>query len=62
MMKAMCSRKVVDRKTIEEQMNILGLKETTNRLATANGVDLKKNKMNQAKWRNGVQAITEGVG
>ena len=38
MMKAMCSRKVADRKTTEDQMDLLGLKETVNRLATANGV------------------------
>ena len=33
----MCSRKVVDRKTTE-QMEILGLKESIDRLATANEV------------------------
>ena len=38
MVTAMCSQKVVDRKTIEEQMDMLGLKETIDRLATANGV------------------------
>ena len=38
MVKAMCGQKVVDRKTTEEQMDMLGLKETTDRLATANGV------------------------
>ena len=37
-MRAMCSRKVVDRKTTEEQMDMLGLKEIIDRLATANGV------------------------
>ena len=37
-MRAMCGQKVVDRKTTEEQMDILGLKETINQLATANGV------------------------
>ena len=36
--RAMCGQKVVDRKTPEEQMDILGLKETINRLARANGV------------------------
>ena len=36
--RAMCGQKVVDRKTTEEQMDMLGLKETTDRLATANGV------------------------
>ena len=36
-MRAMCGQKVVDRKT-EEQMDILGLKEIIDRLATANGV------------------------
>ena len=35
--RAMCGQKVVDRKTTEEQMDMLGLKETTDRLATANG-------------------------
>ena len=34
----MCGQKVVDRKTTEEQMDMLGLKETIDRLATANGV------------------------
>ena len=34
----MCSQKVVDKKTTEEQMDKLGLKETIDRLATANGV------------------------
>ena len=38
MVRAMCGQKVVDRKTTEEQMNMLGLKETIDRLATANGV------------------------
>ena len=31
-------RAMVDRKTTEEQMDMLGLKETIDRLATANGV------------------------
>ena len=35
---AMCGQKVVDRKTTEEQMEMLELKETVDRLATANGV------------------------
>ena len=38
MVRAMCGQKVVDRKTTEEQMVMLGLKETIERLATANGV------------------------
>ena len=38
MVRAMCGQKVVDRKTTEEQMDMLGLKETIDRLATANGV------------------------
>ena len=37
-MRAMCGQKVVDRKTTEEQMDMLGLKETIYRLATTNGV------------------------
>ena len=37
-MRDMCGQKVVDRKTTEEQMNMLGLKETMDRLATTNGV------------------------
>ena len=37
-MRAMCSQKVIDRKTTEEQMDKLGLKETIDQLATANGV------------------------
>ena len=38
MVRAMCGQKVVDRKTTERQMDMLGLKETIDRLATANGV------------------------
>ena len=38
MVRAMCSQRVVDRKTNEEQMDMLGLKETIDRLATANEV------------------------
>ena len=38
MARAMCSQKVVDRKTTEEQMDMLGLKENIDRLATANEV------------------------
>ena len=38
MVRAMCGQKIVDRKTNEEQMDMLGLKETIDRLATANGV------------------------
>ena len=37
-MRAMCGQKVVDKKTTEEQMDMLGLKETIDRLATVNGV------------------------
>ena len=38
MMRAMCGQKVVDRKTTEEQMDMLGLKKNIERLATANEV------------------------
>ena len=38
MVRAMCGQKVVDRKTTEEEINMLGLKETIDRLAIANGV------------------------
>ena len=38
MVRAMCDQKVVDRKTTEEQMDMLGLRETIYRLATANEV------------------------
>ena len=38
MVRAMCGQKVVHRKTTEEHMDMLGLKETTDRLAIANGV------------------------
>ena len=38
MVRDMCSQKVVDRKTIEEQMDMLRLKETADRLVTANRV------------------------
>ena len=34
----MCGQKVVDRKTTKKKMDMLELKETINRLATANGV------------------------
>ena len=34
----MCCPKGVDRKTTEEQMDMLGLREIIDRLATANGV------------------------
>ena len=34
----MCGQKVADGKTTEEQMDMSGLKETIDRLATANGV------------------------
>ena len=34
----MCGHKVVDRKTTEEQMDMLDLRKTIDRLATANGV------------------------
>ena len=37
-MRAMCSQKVIDRKTTEEQMDKLGLKETRDRLATINRI------------------------
>ena len=35
MVRVMCSQKIVDRKTTEEQMDMLGLKKT---IATVNGV------------------------
>ena len=38
MVRAICGQKVVDRKTTDEQMGMLGLKETIDQLATANGV------------------------
>ena len=38
MMRAMCGQKVVHRKTTGEQMDMLGLRKTVDRLATANGV------------------------
>ena len=38
MVRVMCGQKVVDKKTNEEQMDMLGLKETIDRLAVANGV------------------------
>ena len=38
MVRAICGRKVVDRKTSEEQMDTLGLKKTVDGLATVNGV------------------------
>ena len=109
LVRAKCGQKVVDRKTTEEQMYILGLKETIDRLATANGIgcyghvlrrddnsvlrvalDLevsgerkqgrpkktrkkqveeeteriglkKEDALNPDKWRDGVQAIAEGM-
>ena len=38
MVRAMCGQKVVNRKTTKEQMDMLGLREAIDRLATANGV------------------------
>ena len=38
MMRAMCSQKVVDRKTTKEQMDLLELNKTVDQLATVNGV------------------------
>ena len=38
MVRAMCRQKVVDTKTTEEQIDMLGLKETIDQLATVNGV------------------------
>ena len=38
MVRAMCGQKMVDRKTTEEQMDMLGLKKTIGRVATANGI------------------------
>ena len=38
MVRAMCGQKVVDRKTTEEQRDMLGSKETIDRLAIENGV------------------------
>ena len=38
MVRAVCGQKVVDRETTEEQMDMLGLKKTIDRSATANGV------------------------
>ena len=38
MVRAMCDHKVVDRKTTEGQTDMLGLKETIDRLATANEI------------------------
>ena len=38
MVRAMCCQKVVDQKTIEEQMDMLRLKKTIDWLTTANGV------------------------
>ena len=37
-MKAMCGQKVFDRKTIEEEMDMLRLRKTIDRLPSANGV------------------------
>ena len=39
MVRAMHGRKVLDRKTTEKQMEMLGLRETVDGLATANGLD-----------------------
>ena len=38
MMRAMCGQKAVDRKVTAEQMDMLGLRETIDQLATANDV------------------------
>ena len=107
--RAMCGQKVVDRKTTEKQMDMLGFKETIDWLATVNRVrcyehvlqrdddsvlraaldlgvsgkrkqgqpkktskkqveektekiDLKEDALNQAKWRDRMQAIAERMG
>ena len=39
MVRVMCGQKVVDRKTTEKQIDMLTLKETTDRLAPANKLD-----------------------
>ena len=41
-MKTICSGKAVDRKTAEEQLDMLGVKETADGLATENGVGLHR--------------------
>ena len=38
MVRAMCGQKVVDNKTTEEQLDMLGLKEIVDALATRNGI------------------------
>ena len=38
MLRSMCGVKLVDRKNIEKLMEILGLKDTLDRMAKANGV------------------------
>ena len=38
MVRVMCGQKVASRKTTEEQMGMFGLRKTTDRLATTNGV------------------------
>ena len=59
MVRAMCGQKIVDRKTTEEQMDMLGLKETIDRLK----VGLKKeDALRRDKWRDGVREIAEGMG
>ena len=40
MVRSMCEVKLLDRKNMEELMEMLGLKETLDRIATANGVKL----------------------
>ena len=37
-MRTMYGQKIIDKKTIEEQMNMLGLKETLDWFATVNGI------------------------
>ena len=37
-MRTMYGQKIIDKKTTEEQMNMLGLKETLDWFATANGI------------------------
>ena len=38
MVRPVCGQKIVDKKTTEEQMDVLWFKETIDRLATVNGV------------------------
>ena len=75
MVRSMCGVKLVDRKKMEDLMEMLGLKETLNKIAKANGVRwyghvlrreddniLKRAMMMEVTWRRQVEKSVKKVG